>query len=318
MTDEKVEPKVQKPSAPKKKRPTLSEKVKSQKEIIDNLNLDLQKKEQQVSILVEESRRNKSLADKEKKLAEELNAKLKEIQKSMSVETEKAKKQNQLIEFLKEKLSTKKEIKTAHTEEQDQLIKDLSGKILEVEIQLAETSIQNKRVTAENTVKKHMIAGMTLGLLPAPLLDIAALSGVQLSLLRSLSTHYDVGFNEQLGKTVITSLVSGSLPVLTVVGLGSCIKIVPGIGTLGGGIGMTVTSGAMIYATGQVFIKHFEAGGTIQDFDAKYWKTFFRAQLKNGKNIIKNNQDEKNAYPSTEASNSLKQSEPLRESVNSA
>ena len=99
--------------------------------------------------------------------------------------------------------------------------------------------------------------------------------------------YYNVDFDEQLGKMLVTSLVSGSVPVLTVVGLSSFVKIIPGIGTVGGGISMTVMSGAVIYATGQVFIQHFEAGGSFDDFDTKQWKSYFKEQLEEGKKAVK-------------------------------
>jgi len=174
------------------------------------------------------------------------------------------------------------------TSEQAGLIDELALKLQEVEIKLASASLQNMHIIAQNTVKTHMLAGMTLGLLPAPLFDIAALTGTQVSLLRSLSRHYEVDFEERQGKVFATSLLGGSLPVLTVMGLSSVAKVVPGVGTVAGGIGMTTLAGAIIYATGQVFIRHFESGGTFKDFDAKHWRAFFKEQLQEGKTYTKN------------------------------
>lgn len=171
--------------------------------------------------------------------------------------------------------------------EQAELIDELTARLQEVEIKLAATSIQNQHVAAQNIAKTHMIAGMSLALLPAPLFDIAALSGTQLNLLRSLSQHYKVNFDEQTGRAVLTSLISGSLPVLTVIGLSSVVKLIPGIGTMGGGLSMTGLSGAVIYATGQVFIRHFESGGTFQNFDGKHWQTFFKQQLNEGRAFVR-------------------------------
>jgi uncharacterized protein (DUF697 family) len=175
--------------------------------------------------------------------------------------------------------------------EQGQLIDDLTTKLLEVEIKLAAISLQSKHIAAQNIVKTHMVAGMALGLLPSPLFDIAALSGVQLNLLRNLCQQYAVEFDEQVSKGLLTSLASGALPVLAVLGLSSFAKLIPGIGTVGGGISMTVLAGATIYATGQVFIRHFETGGTLQDFDAKHWQMLFKQQFEEGKAFVKNRID---------------------------
>ena len=246
-------------SVSRKKRPTLTEKNKEQAEEIEALNLKLDGMKQRVKDSIDRIEAGQDAIDA--------------LEHKLSVEAQ----QKQLAEKQKMVASA----------EQTILIEGLTEKIQEVEIKLASTSQQNNHVVAQSTVKMHMIAGMTLGLLPAPLFDIAALSGTQHNLLRSLSFHYGVDFDEKLGKTLVTSLVSGSLPVLAVVGLSSFVKIIPGIGTVGGGIGMTVISGAVIYATGQVFIRHFEAGGTIESFDAKQWKSYFKAQLEEGKIAIK-------------------------------
>lgn len=171
--------------------------------------------------------------------------------------------------------------------EQGELIDELTLRLQEIEIKLATSALQNKHVVSQGIVKTHMIAGMSLALLPAPLFDIAALTGTQLNMLRSLSLHYDVSFDEQTGRAVLTSLISGSLPVLAVMGLSSIAKIIPGIGTMGGGLSMTVLSGVVIYATGQVFIRHFETGGTFQNFEGKHWQAFFKQQLEEGRAFVK-------------------------------
>lgn len=171
------------------------------------------------------------------------------------------------------------------------LTSDLLKQLHEVEIKLASVSHQNSHVVAQNIVKTHLIAGMALGLLPIPLFDIASLTGTQLSLLRSLSQHYGVDFDEKKGKVILTSLVSGSLPVLTVLSLSSLSKAIPGFGTLGGGISMTVLVGAVVYATGQVFIRHFEAGGTFEDFKSKHWQAYFKKQVEEGRILMNKKND---------------------------
>ncbi len=175
---------------------------------------------------------------------------------------------------------------SSSTREQSQLIDELTDKLMETEIKLAAAQIQGRLNTAQGIVKTHMIAGSSLALLPVPLFDLAALTGTQLSLLRSLSMHYEVDFDEQKGKVLLTSLVSGAMPVLTVVGLSSFAKLIPGIGSVGGGISMTVLTSSLVYATGQVFIRHFEQGGTLENFQGKHWKNFFNKTLKEKKITI--------------------------------
>lgn len=273
----------------RKKRPTLSEQIKRQRTIIDQLTAELHQKEQELISLDEQS----DMIDK-------LQAQLQKLKNTIRRADQKEKIQSQTIESLTRQITDKDEDGgILSSSQQSKLVEELTDKIQEVEIKLAAAYLQNKHITAQNTVKVHVMAGMSLALIPAPLFDIAALSGIQLNLLRSLSKHYEVDFDEQIGKTIVTSLVSGSLPVLTVIGLSSFAKLIPGIGTLGGGMGMTSIAGTLIYATGQVFIRHFESGGTIHNFDARHWKNFFREQLKESKNITKRKIDAATTADST-------------------
>jgi uncharacterized protein (DUF697 family) len=172
--------------------------------------------------------------------------------------------------------------------EQSELIEELTLKLQETEIELAATSISNRHEAAEAVVISHVVGSMSFGLLPLPLLDIAVLAGAQLNMLRSLSKHYDINFDEQIAKSALSSLTLGSLPVLSTIGLSSFAKIIPGIGTILGGVSVSVLSGAVVYASGQVFIRHFEAGGTLDDFNSKKWLPYFKEQFEEGKTFIKN------------------------------
>lgn len=252
-------------SSPKKL--SLSQQLDEQQKLINELTERIHQKEQELSNLNAQTH-----------LIDDLTKRLQHAEASMQASTGQSQEKGQPILTAKEQ---------AH------LIDDLSEKIQEMEIKLVYSSLHSKHTAAQNIVKTHMIAGMSLGLLPAPLFDIVALSGTQLNLLRSLSLHYGVDFDKETSKAVLTSLVSGSLPVLTVLGLSSIAKLIPGIGTIGGGISMTALAGSTIYSTGQVFIHHFEAGGTLLDFDGKHWQTFFKQKLDEGKAFIKNKIDNK-------------------------
>lgn len=194
--------------------------------------------------------------------------------------------QSMLIDKLESKLEESEQFKKLAKESAD-TNDHLVAKLMDVELQLASSTIESKRLMATNIIRTHMTAGATLALLPVPLFDLAALTGTQVSMLRSLSQHYDVDFDEQKGKVLLGSLISGSIPLLTVMGLSSFAKLIPGIGTIGGGISMTILTSSLIYATGQVLIRHFEEGGTLADFQGKYWKSFFTEQLEEKKEEMK-------------------------------
>lgn len=254
----------------KQKNSSSSSQVQDSAARLAVLTKRLKKKEAELSALNQKTR-----------LVDELRLKLRQAEQLVKDQSERIHAQEDTIEKLGAVL---------HEHRESELADELSARLQELEIQLASVSLKKKHVLAQDVVKTHMIAGMTFALLPAPLFDIAALTGTQLNLLRSLSRHYAVDFEEHAVKAVLTSLWSGALPVLAVVGLSSVVKFIPGIGTIGGSVSVTTLGGAMIYATGQVFIRHFEAGGTFQNFDAKHWQSFLKQQFDEGKHIVKNKQ----------------------------
>ena len=169
---------------------------------------------------------------------------------------------------------------------------------------LAECELQNEIQTslANSIVKNHIIASLALGLVPIPVFDLAALTTTQMSMLRGLSEHYEVPFDDAQHKSLLASLIGGALPVLGVVGLSSMAKFIPGVGSLFGSASLSISAGAVTYAVGQVFIRHFEAGGTFEDFEPKHASDYFKEEFKSGKSLVGQMKDELKAAKNAKAS----------------
>ena len=134
---------------------------------------------------------------------------------------------------------------------------------------------------------------MGAGLIPVPIADFFAVSAIQLDMVRQMCKLYDLDFKETEGKAVISSMTSSGLARL---GAQAAIKIIPGIGTVVGGMTMAVLSGASTYALGEVFKKHFETGGTFLDFDIDRLTKMYKEKFEKGKKVaeeIKKEQEEK-------------------------
>jgi uncharacterized protein (DUF697 family) len=149
----------------------------------------------------------------------------------------------------------------------------------------AEQDIDLRSSQASNLIKKHVIVVMGASLIPIPLFDLVALSGVQLKMLYSLTKLYEVPFSKNLGKSSIASLLGGVMPTSTAMTLASLAKAVPGLGTATGMITVSVLGGATTYAIGSVFVQHFESGGTLLDFDPKKMRAYFSNKLEEGKGV---------------------------------
>ena len=139
----------------------------------------------------------------------------------------------------------------------------------------------NERVAAANKiVRNHMYVSAGVGVIPVPMIDILALSGVQMNMIRKISGLYDVTFTEHIVKNIITSLVGSITPV----GVGSVLmKAVPVINLLT----MPALSGASTYALGKVIIQHLESGGTFLDFNPETVREHFKKEFDIGRSKAK-------------------------------
>jgi uncharacterized protein (DUF697 family) len=146
----------------------------------------------------------------------------------------------------------------------------------------------------QKLVKNYMWWSMGAGLVPVPLVDMAAVTGVQLKMLADLSRAYDVKFTEDAGRKIVLSLLGSLIPNGLARGfLGSLLKIIPVVGTVMGTISMSAFSGAATYAIGKLFIQHYEAGGTLLDLDVTQMNDFFKEKFAEGQNIAKDMGKEK-------------------------
>jgi uncharacterized protein (DUF697 family) len=69
--------------------------------------------------------------------------------------------------------------------------------------------------------------------------------------------------------------------------VGSMFKVLPGFGAVVGGLlAFPAISGAVTYALGKVFVKHFEEGGTLLDLNVEKMREFFASQYQLGRKVV--------------------------------
>lgn len=148
----------------------------------------------------------------------------------------------------------------------------------------------------DKIIKTHMMMSIGAGLVPLPLLDVVAVTAIQVDMLKQLSAHYKIPFSEQSGKSWI-SAIGGS--ILARIGA-SGFKAIPIVGSILGSVTMSVLSGASTYALGNVFKEHFNNGGDLTDIDVDKAKDFFKEKFDEGKTIAKKMNDEKKGSESND------------------
>lgn len=152
-----------------------------------------------------------------------------------------------------------------------------------------------KRQKTGKIIKEHVLWALGAGLVPLPLLDVAAVTLVQLDMLKQLCRLYEKNYSDSEGKVILSALTGGTLARLGA----SALKALPGIGTLIGGISMTIMSGASTYAVGRVAMMHFASGGNLFDLDVNSAKKVYEEEFEKGKTYASNLEKEKKTASST-------------------
>ena len=142
---------------------------------------------------------------------------------------------------------------------------------------------QDRSAQAAKLVRNHMFASVASGILPIPILDVGILAAIQLRMLKKLADLYEVDFSEQRANAIIGSLAG--MGVAATVG-GVLLSLLPSFAKAVVGIGTLTLPPASTYALGQVFIKHFDTGGTFMTFDEERAKEDYKEKLVEGKKEV--------------------------------
>ena len=143
-----------------------------------------------------------------------------------------------------------------------------------------------KKKDVDQIIQNHVWFSILPGFLPIPILDIAAITGIQLDMIKQLCTEYKVDYNAQKGKSITTALLSTVLGRMPAYAVRSALKTIPVIGWALGGVTMATFAGASTFATGTVFKEHFDQGGTLHDLNPESFRKFYEKQLEDGKKLV--------------------------------
>ena len=161
----------------------------------------------------------------------------------------------------------------------------------ETSVEASTPSAEDRLATADRIVRTYVKWAAAGGLVPVPVLDMAAVAAAQLRMLDQLARLYGVPFRENLTKEIIGTLVGSGIPfslaASTAVTFSAFIRLVPVVGQLFGVAIFPAFAAASTFALGRVFTKHFESGGTFLDFDLKKGKAEYNAELEKAKEEAK-------------------------------
>ncbi|MGP6087637.1 YcjF family protein [Antarctobacter jejuensis] len=149
------------------------------------------------------------------------------------------------------------------------------------ETEVAEIEINDMEVRA--IIDRHVLIASGVGLVPIPLVDLAGVAVVQISMIKKLAELHGVDYSQRRARSIISALIGGSIPAVGALPLFSLAQSIPVIGWTVGAGAASILSGASTYAVGHVMAGHFANGGDVNDFNAEKAKASFGELFERGK-----------------------------------
>ena len=146
---------------------------------------------------------------------------------------------------------------------------------------------------ADKIIRNYSIGSAAPSLIPAPLVDLVAVTALQAKMIHSLTKLYGVEYKEEVARSAISALIGGTASIATARLVSSAVKAVPIVGPLVGWATQPVLSSATTYGVGKTFVMHFESGGTLLTFDPTKVSEYFVEAVKNGKKVASANKAKK-------------------------
>ena len=147
-------------------------------------------------------------------------------------------------------------------------------------------TIDYRNKLAKSTIKNAAWWATAAGFIPFTFVDTATIAGVQVKMVYDLCEVYHVPFKKESALAIIASLTGGSLTTFTAKEVGTLgMRNIPVVG-----YGLTVATQpalayASTYALGVIFIKHFEAHGSLINFDLEKTNQLFKEQYEKAKGL---------------------------------
>jgi uncharacterized protein (DUF697 family) len=184
---------------------------------------------------------------------------------------------------LENKLQRYKDLKAKAAEAENALRQEIRNRQASIRRELNSlVSATKTELAPEELIRNYVLWSVGAGILP-PVVNLGAVTGIQLRMLYKLSELFGVQFSEHRVRHLVTALLGGAGSGLLATGpVASLLRIVPVVGQLGGVLAMPVVGGASTYAVGYLFLEHFRSGGTFETLDLEKGRKVIESLKKEG------------------------------------
>jgi uncharacterized protein (DUF697 family) len=140
---------------------------------------------------------------------------------------------------------------------------------------------------ADNIIKSHIIMAMSAGLVPSPVVDMLAVTLIEVNMIAELAAAYHFPIPHRLVTIkVLISLAGGIGPAYLSVKFHSMLKALPLVGHAIYVGALSLSGGISVYAVGKIFQKHFESGGTFLSSENTVLRHYFVEKQAEGKRVV--------------------------------
>ncbi|MCF3650827.1 YcjF family protein [Synoicihabitans lomoniglobus] len=135
---------------------------------------------------------------------------------------------------------------------------------------------QQRRGKAMDIVHAHVLGSVGANLIPIPVVNSAAIAGLQVTMLRELARYYGKPFDASSARVLVSSLTIGVVDfAVTHTAIAMQFKtLVASIPVVGGLLRHGAWPGVLAgytYVLGRSCVEHYEAGGDFTKFSQTTW-----------------------------------------------
>jgi len=134
----------------------------------------------------------------------------------------------------------------------------------------------------EKIIRQHALMASATGLIPFAGLDVAVVTAVQTRLVGELARAYRIAFDRHQVRIVLYALMTGVFSRAVALGAHRLFNSFSHFGKWADPLTNAAAAGFFTVAAGEIYRRHFEAGGTLDDFDLNHFVDYLQHLIETG------------------------------------
>ena len=139
------------------------------------------------------------------------------------------------------------------------------------------------RAKVEEVIKNRALLAGGMGLVPVPGFNFAAVTVIQISMVKSITRLYDIEVKKSWIKNIISSVIGGAVPAVGARYAAGWFLKAPLLGVSLAALTAPAMNGLVTYAVGYMFVRYFESENGLLKANAKALGAWFKEGFKEGR-----------------------------------